>query len=456
MSRGPRSLQRQVLAGVLMAVGLVWLLATGLVWLDAQHELDELLDAHLAQSAALLVAQQVHSGEPDEDDELIDTPLPHRYARRVAFQVWHRGNLALRSPNASRTPMSARTEGFDTMTLEGSRWRLFATRGGEADVQVFVAEQLNARNGILLAMLRSLLMPALLMLPLVAGAAWWAVRRGLAPLRELSGALRTRLPQALAPVVLAGGTPAELRPPLDALNHLLGRMATLMDSERRFTADAAHELRTPIAAIRAQAQVALGAADDAERRHALQFTLAGCDRATHLVQQLLTLSRLEAAADPASGSSPSTDLAALARQVVGELAPAALTHGQTVALDAPAHCPCGLDETLTRVLLRNLVDNALRYSPRGATVQVALHADAGRVTLAVDDSGPGLAEADLARLGERFFRVTGNEAPGSGLGWSIVRRIAAAQGAQVTAERSATLGGLAVRVVWPAGQAIPA
>jgi two-component system sensor histidine kinase QseC len=245
---------------------------------------------------------------------------------------------------------------------------------------------------------------------------------------------------------MAGG-PTELQPVVDGLNGLFERIAALVESERRFTADAAHELRTPIAAIRTQAQVALAEADDAARRHALQSTLAGCDRATRLVEQLLTLSRVEAGEAPARAA---LDLSALARQQVAELAPKAIDRGQRLELQADAPCTVQGDTTLLAVLVRNLVDNALRYSPPGAQVQVAVQSQGGRVQLRVQDSGPGLPPEALARLGERFFRVLGTGQGGSGLGWSIVRRIAAVHGAQVQAGASAALGGLDVTVDLPA------
>ncbi|OYU78529.1 MAG: two-component sensor histidine kinase, partial [Burkholderiales bacterium PBB5] len=276
----------------------------------------------------------------------------------------------------------------------------------------------------------------------------WAVRPGIAPLRSRSRTWAERPPQAVAPVQV-DDAPAEMQPLVAALNQLLERIGAMVVAERRFTADAAHELRTPIAAIRTQAQVALAEADVAARSHALRATLAGCDRATRLVEQLLTLSRLEAGAAP-----PMTpiDLAALAQRVVAELAPGAIARGQTLGLDVPAGATLVPgNEALLSALLRNLVDNALRYSPDGAEVRVALARRDRQVQLLVDDSGPGLAEADLARLGERFFRVLGSGQSGSGLGWSIVRRIAAAHGATVAVGRSAALGGLAVTVGWPAG-----
>jgi two-component system sensor histidine kinase QseC len=222
-----------------------------------------------------------------------------------------------------------------------------------------------------------------------------------------------------------------------------------MNNERRFTADAAHELRTPIAAIRAQAQVALTESDDDARREALRATLEGCDRAARVVDQLLTLARLENDANPALEH---VDLARLAREVLAEAAPEAQKHGQGVGFHAPAHdFAVRGSETLLKVLIRNLVDNALRYAGDGAAVEVSLSRGTGSVELVVADDGPGMARGDLERLGERFFRVSNAGASGSGLGWSIARRIAEVHGGSITA-RNRTPNGLWVTVTLPAGQ----
>jgi two-component system sensor histidine kinase QseC len=465
MKRLPRlqSLQARLLALLLLMVTLVWLAAAVLTWVDATHELDELLDGHLAQSAALLVAQQTSLGEPgmpdigdsrhhDDDGDDADASALHKYAPRVAFQVFHAGQLTLRSANVGMTPMSPKLRGFETVQLpDQSQWRVFAAQGKEGDVQVFVGERTESRHDILRALLQGVLTPLLYALPLLAIVGWLAVRHGLGPLRELSQVLARRQPQALDAMVL-GDVPSEIEPVVQSLNALFKRIGDVLDAERRFTADAAHELRTPIAAIRMQAQVALGAgSDSAQRDRALRQTLEGCDRAAHLVAQLLTLSRLEAS----NSNAPMTlvNLSALARQVAADLALAALEQDQTLELEAPAACLITADEVLAGVLLRNLTDNALRYSPPGARVCLSVTPVGAHIVLQVDDSGPGLMDAEMARLGERFYRAMGTGQTGSGLGWSIVRRIAAAYQAQVDVRRSALLGGLCVTVRWRAHQA---
>lgn len=437
-----RSMQARLLALLAAVVLVVGSAALAAAWLEARHEVDELLDGHLAQAAALLVVQQV--GEIEDDEAGVDAPTLHRYAPKVAFQVFHKGRLVLHSANAPHAAMiDTPAAGFRNVRIEGRDWRVFTARGADRDVLVHVGEQAASRGAIVRAMLEAMLWPMLLALPVLGLGAWWAIRGGIAPLARLGGDLAARHGADLKPVAVAGA-PSELEPVLQALNGLFGRIAGLLDAERRFTADAAHELRTPIAAIRTQAQVALNEADDASRRHALVSALRGCDRATRVVEQLLTLARLEADAGTARHQ---VDLGALARSVAGELAPAAVARGQSLEVRAEPGSVAG-DETLLALLLRNLLDNAMRYSPRGARVVVSARRSGGRMTLAVDDSGPGLAEPQLARLGERFFRAHPEDAQGSGLGWSIAHRIAAAHGAQLQARRSDALGGLCAEVVF--------
>ncbi len=441
--RPQTSLQTRLLILVLGFATAVWLGAAVFTWRDAQHEIDELLDGHLAQVAALLLVQAA-----GDYDDVYDTPVLHKYAPHVVFQVFVQGQLITRSSNAGLEPLSLQDEGFATVSREdGQLWRVVSTHDEPNDVTVLVGEKIEARQSILWAVMRSLLGPLVISLPLFGLALWWSVRQGLAPIRDLRAVLERRPPHAADPVP-ADGMPRELQPLVQTLNGLLERIDRMVQLERRFTADAAHELRTPIAAIRAQAQVAMGAADDvAERTHALQTTLAGCDRASRLVDQLLTLARLEAASESQFAA---VDLSGTVRRVAGELAGIALARQQELTVQADMPCAVAAHESLLGVLVRNLVDNALRYSPAGACVQVQVSADADGVCLRVQDSGPGMADDAIAHLGERFFRVLGNEQPGSGLGWSIVRRLLDVFGATVQIGRSAELGGLSVVVHWPA------
>jgi two-component system sensor histidine kinase QseC len=443
----PRSLQGRLLVLVIGVVVIVWLITALFIWRDARNELDELLDSHLAQAAALLVIQQTQS---IDDDDTIDSRVPHPYAPKVAFQIFHEGQAVVRSANAPTEPMIPVDreigQGFATVHINGEAWRVFSTRGPREDTRVYVGERVDSRTSILLAVLRGTLWPMAVALPLFGLATGWAVRHGVAPLKRLGRTIALRGPDDLAPVVMTQ-TPAEMSPVLDALNQLFVRIQTVWEAERRFTADAAHELRTPIAAIRTQAQVALAETDDALRQHALRATLEGCDRATRLVNQLLVLSRLESGA---TLELTKVDLSALVQRVVAELAPTAIARRQSLEFDGASHCHVTGDEMLLAALVRNLVDNAIRYSPPGASVLIKTARDNSRAVLSVEDSGTGLADSDRPRLGERFFRVPGTAESGSGLGWSIVRRIVDLHAAAVNVRRSMALGGLEVQVRWHA------
>lgn len=296
-------------------------------------------------------------------------------------------------------------------------------------------------------LIETLLAPLLFGLPLLAAWIWFATRRGLAPLDAVAAEVGSRAPERLEPLALTAA-PREIRPLLDALNDLFARVERTLDGERRFTADAAHELRTPLAALAAQAQVALRARDAAERDHALAQILAGSQRAGRLVEQLLTLARLE----PAAGlTGDAVDLAVLASEACVSHGATALEKDVALELEAPAHCPLRGNADMLRILLRNLVDNAVRYTPRGGQIRVVVGERAGKPVLEVGDSGPGIPAAERANVLRRFHRLAGQEIEGSGLGLSIVARIAELHGARLELDDGMPvdgLRGLTVRVTF--------
>jgi two-component system sensor histidine kinase QseC len=427
------------------AVLMVWSTVAISAWLDARHELNELFDAHLEQAAALVAIQE--GAEIEDDHELPEAPVSHRYGQRVAFQVWSDHRLVLKSSTAPRSPLSDRSEGFTTRTIDGVRWRVFATSGDESETRILIGERLDARDEVLWAITHNLLWPLAIGLPVLGIFIILAVRTALRPLKELSRTVAERQASSLESLPTVS-IPREVQPLVEELNALFARLQTVLDNERRFTADAAHELRTPVAAIRAQAQAAMGAAEDDERKQSLQATLDGCDRATHLIEQLLTLARFETSA---SVSPEVIDLDELARDVVAELAAGALAKRQRIEMNSDGPCRIKSQPALIAVLLRNLLDNAVRYSPRGASIRLTLM-NQGAPSIQVEDSGPGLSVDDRSELGERFFRVLGSGESGCGLGWSIVRRIAQAHNLQILTGSARELGGFQVTVKWPAGR----
>jgi two-component system sensor histidine kinase QseC len=439
------SLRNRLLAVVLAGVAVAWVGAAAFAFLEARHEVDELLDGYLAQSAALIAAQAA-AGEGELDVE--HAPQLHRYARRVAFQVWERGRvLRLHSLNAPDGRLSPRDEGFDDVVIGDVRWRVFSSYDGDRGILVQVGEVRRSRDAIAFAVARGLAAPLLVALPVLGFLVWVAVTYGLAPLRAIGQAVSRRDPADVKPLAVRS-PPREVEPLVSGLNALFARVRASLAHERRFTADAAHELRTPIAALRAQAEVALASGESAERRHALEGVIAGCDRAAHLVDQLLTLARL----DPALDARPPgrADLAAIAREVASTHVQAAIDRGLELAVEAPASAIVAAEPALLEIMLRNLVDNAVKYSAgRGREVRIVV-GDGAAPLLRVIDDGPGIAPQERARLGERFHRPEGTVEPGSGLGLSIVLRIAEICGARVAFDASPGGRGLCVTVRFPA------
>ena len=432
------SLRRRLLAVLLLATVLVWTGALLFSYRDTRHELNELLDAHLAQSTAMLIAQLGH--EPEEIDTEHTPPL-HRYSRKVAFQVWEDGTrLMLHSVTAPDVLLSGRKEGFSDSVVAGHGWRVFSAWDARHRFLVQVGERREARDELGTTIAEHMLRPMLVALPLLGLLIWFGVGAGLRSLRALGGQVRERRPDNLAPLD-AAAAPTEVQPLVDGLNTLFARVRASLESERRFTSDAAHELRTPLAAIRAQAQVARTAGAGAERDRALDKVLEGCDRAAHMVEQLLTLARLEPETRRAHERH---DLHALAAAAVAELAPGASAKDIDIRLADGDPVPASCEPALIAILMRNLIDNAIRYSPRHSVVQVAVTATADGAEFAVLDQGPGIPAAERGLVWERFYRILGSDETGSGLGLSIVRRIADLHGA--TAAFGPGDGGRGLRV----------
>lgn len=426
-----RSLNARLLLLVLGATMAIWLTAVAVSWVKTRHEINELLDGHLAQAAALLIAQTSH--DMDEID-LEHTPLLHRDARKVAFQVFERGTqLRLHSVNAPNTPLGTATEGFDNRIVEGVRWRVYTTWTREGDLLIHVAERSEVRGRIAREMGYTLLGPMLIAFPLLALLIWAAIRYGLRPLNALAAEVGSRTPDNLKPVV-GRRLPREIEPLIDQLNALLERMAASFARERRFTADAAHELRTPIAAIKAQAQVARGASVVAERVHALDQVILASDRAARLIDQMLTLARLEG---EATIEFEPCRLQAIAREIVAGVAPMLLEKGIGIEVDGDETATVRGVPGLLHALIGNLVDNAARHGARNIAVHV--RRDADDILLEVSDDGPGISPQARALVFERFFRLAEAGEGGSGLGLSIVARIAELHGAQVTLADAPTI-----------------
>ena len=325
------SLRRRLLALLLGGVTLGWAASLALSYHDAHHEIDEIFDANLVQVAQMLLAL---ASEYDDDDDIARLPADvHKYQKKIVFQLWTEdGYLLLRSRHAPMAPLTQEDGFSEAIGADQARWRYYNQWDVERDLRAVVGENHEVRQELAGNIASRLLVSALLGLPLLAAWIWFATRRALAPIDAIADQVRRREPQHLGPLT-PPSAPTEIRPLLGALNGLLARVDQALESERRFTADAAHELRTPLAALGVQASVAARARDTAERDHALAQIAAGTKRASHLVEQLLTLARL----DPNLGITKSlVRLDELAAEVCADQAGAALAKGIQLELDAAA------------------------------------------------------------------------------------------------------------------------
>lgn len=440
------SLRARLLAGVLFATVLVWSALAASGYFESRRQLEELMDANLEQTAELLAAQLTEEDDRDEI-ELEHVRQLHRYGRRVAFQVWERGTrLRLRSSSAPNRRLSPATSGFTTNSVDGQMWRVFSTWAGAQQALVQVGEPVPARQRVSLEITEHLLAPVAIALPLLALALLMAIRNGMKPLTLLAKQVADMDPDRLQPV-RAASAPREVRPLVEQLNQLFARIGQSLEKERRFTADAAHELRTPMAAIAVQAQVAQGATAPAERERAIGKVLEASQRGTHLVDQLLTLARADSASR--TESEAPCDLVRVAREVLGDIAPASHERGVQLELESPPSLMVSGNETWLRILIRNLADNAVRYCHPGGHVRVRLSSGAENTLLEVCDDGPGIPEEDRERVFERFYRIADSGVSGSGLGLSIVSRIAQTYGARLAMDEGEGGKGLRVRLFLP-------
>lgn len=452
------SIRRRLLFTLLSITVAVWTVTVITSYYDARHEIGELFDAQLAQSARTLLSVAGHELEELEGSSPetahvhfhSDNPLydeGHVYEHKLAYQLWKQpeNTLLLRSFNAPVNPLSE-NKGYSTRWINDKQWRVLSLHDEQTGFEVQVGQALAIREELTDHIARRIGSPILITLPLLTLLIFIGIGRSLKPLQRLAEAVVHRAPNNLEPID-SSSVPSEIRPLVNALNSLFERLGQAFENDRRFTADAAHELRTPLAAMKTQAQVARRSRDAAERESAIDKMLEGVQRASRLVEQLLTLARV----DPETGltRSAQVDMLGLAEDAIADHEQQARVKGIALQLHAEqALNIAGHRESLC-IMIRNLLDNAIRYTPEGGEVQVNLTGNAGKVFLCIADSGPGIPEADRERIFGRFIRLAGQESRGSGLGMSIVKRIADLHQATIRLDRS-SLGGLEVCVGFPA------
>ena len=444
------SLRRTLLAVLLGLTVLLWGSSAAIVYVEAQQESDELFDQSLVETGHLLMSLVANdlrsrSGPATAELPLRGYPNPHHYLRfkvRDAQQrVLYRNDGALTTSLSPSVP-----DGLSWTTIDGQQWRLFVLWDTPRQLQLLVLEPTSHRDDISSRFFYKIAVFGALLAALAAFVIWWSINRVFRVLRHSAREVAARTPNDLGDVSLQG-VPSEVHPLLLAINRLFGRVRHTMDYEQRFTADAAHELRTPLAAIKTNLQVLQRARSPFERDEFIAALDVSVARASRLVDQLLTLARL----DPQAGADmrpQQLDLAVLLTEDAGSWQALCAQRGLSLTLNLqPA--PGLLEADSLRMLVRNLVDNAARYTPAPGQVEIACGRNDGASYLRVTDSGPGIPDAMRERVFERFFRLAGAQTPGSGLGLSIVRRIADSHHARITLDAGPDGRGLAVTVAFP-------
>ena len=429
-----KSIRRNLLLALLGTMCAAMLIAGWATYRAAHHEADALFDYHLRQ-IALSVRDQTFLGSPDflANDENLD----------YVIRVWDLSGLTVYYSKPHESLPELTQLGYSIAETSEGEWRVFATQ--YHGLTIAVAQPMRVRNRLATDAAWNTLRPFFFLLPVVGMLVWVLVGLGLRPLARLAESVRKRTPDSLAPLP-DEGLPEEIQPLAASLNDLLARLQAAFAAQRDFVADAAHELRTPLTALQLQTQLVERAAGEAERGAALDELKRGLQRTGHTVQQLLTLARLE----PGAVSMPSVrvELATLAREAVVEQTRVAEARDIDLGLaEVDSRAVVMGDAEALRILLSNLLANALRYTPRGGRVDVSCRMRDGQPVLEIADTGPGIPEAERERVFDRFYRRPGEQESGSGLGLAIVRAIADRHDAVVSLH-AAQGGGLLARVVF--------
>lgn len=435
------SVRARLLVWLLGGVLLVGAAGGWFVYRNALIEADIFFDYHLKQTALLLSDQPV--------EYLLSPDIPQTNADYdFVVQVWTLNGVRVYLSRPHAVLPAITTIGFSTVATSEGRWRVFGVQAPTRVIQVAQPMRVRERQAVELA-LRTLT-PFVLLMPMLVIFIWFAVGHALEPLKRLTSLVKAREVKALDPLP-DENLPAEVQPLVGALNDLLGRLGAALERERGFLADAAHELRTPLTALHLQMGALSRATNEAERTDATEKLSAGVQRAIRLVEQLLALARQEPRTDDVRRR---VELDGLAREVVAEMVP--LADARRIDLGISASQPTSVlgNADALRTLIRNLVDNAVRYTPQGGRVDVSVESseipgDGARAVLRVIDTGPGIAAAERERVFDRFYRTPGTVPPGSGLGMAIVKAIADSHGATVSLDDGPDGRGLSVAVTFP-------
>ncbi|MGR9117490.1 MAG: ATP-binding protein [Gammaproteobacteria bacterium] len=452
------SLKEVLLFALLSATVLIWGVTAYVSYKVTRDEVVKLFDAELEQSAHALyafVGNLLYEGSLYElwDIDSPDKTLPteefmSKYRKKIAFQLIYKDEgLILRSKTAPKHPMSTSLNGFTKTEVDGYLWHVYSISHEKDEYIIHVGQRDDIRRKLKDEIASHLIRPLLISLPFLGVVIWLIVGRSLKPINRLTQQLAIREANYLKPLSTRR-LPTEIVPLVDELNQLFSQLEKAFENERRFTADASHELKTPLAGLLTQAQVALRTTDESVRRQALSRIEQAVKRMTSMVQQLLTFSRIES--DPSYLTKQSVELGNEIIQVIADLEPEAHKKQISMSFENNYDGKVNVNPLLINILIRNIIDNAIKYTPPSGEVIITLTQQRG-VLFSVEDSGPGIAVDKYEDSYKRFYRCveTANKVQGSGLGLSMAKRIAVLHDAELSMDKS-RLGGLKMVLYFPA------
>lgn len=451
------SLKEVLILALLSATVLIWGVTIYISYKNTRDVVVKLLDAELEQSAhtfSFFVGHLLHKGALNElwDIDNKEKTVPSRafkskYKKKIAFQLIHKDQgLILKSETAPEEPMSSLVNGSSKTQVGQRAWHVFSLSSKKGLYVIHVGQREDVRLRLIDEIAINLMQPSLYSLPFLAIVIWLIVGRSLKPLNRLAQQLSKREANYLKPLTIRY-LPTEIVPLVEQINALFNQLDLAFENERRFTADASHELKTPLAGLLTQAQVAVKTTDGEVRNRALKRIEQAVKRMTSLVQQLLTFSRIES--DPSYLTKQPVELSHEVIQIIAELDPEAHKKNISMSFENEAESTINVNAPLIGILIRNIIDNAIKYTPQDGEILITLAYYSG-VLLTVEDSGPGIADNLKEDSLKRFYRVvdTAGKVHGSGLGLSMVKRIAVLHDAELTMDKS-QFGGLKISICFP-------
>ena len=448
MSIRSQLLLRLIFVSIILVGGTAWL-----GYQDVRKETRELFDAQLARSARMILSlAQAQHGDTgfskiqeyldenglsvmyidfgDSSDEAVAED-GHIYETKLAFQIWDsEGNLVIKSYNAPLEPMAKPDEGYNNIFIDGFNWRTFSLLSSNQQYRCITAERIDVRNDVIIKVSDNLLYMFIILVPALSLIMYLSINHGLRPLQHLATQINRRSGNNLNVIKSEYGD-SEIVTIKNALNQLLNRLTETLAREKRITSDAAHELRTPLTAIRLHTELARNAKNEQQQKESLDQVIDSVDRTTHMVEQLLTLARLEP--ELLAKDFTEINLADLIIEECALLSPVALDKNIDIHFDNDITANIKGNDPSLRLLLRNLLSNAISYTPHGGSISISLASGNDiqemrqdkmqKIVLTVEDNGPGISEDDRKRVVERFYRAKNHEKPGCGIGLSIVDRV---------------------------------